>query len=897
MRVKTWMRAKTVFTSATWLARGAVVAVAFLMTDTAFADVAINDPAAYWGFDDTGSVLSNQVTSSPYHDASVLFGSPAAGVAEGASGLAGNALVLDGACALRLPYHQDNLGTSFTLSFWYWQLTNDTRQCVYQTRDNFTATYEAVAGTNDLFASYVGQEWAGAFVTGLRTWIHVAHTFSTSNNIVTLSVYSNGVLKLTKNSTSNNMFHANQVRGFHLGAYRSATGPADGRCFNGMIDELALWNRALSAAEVEAVYQRGAGGQKLAVSPVPLPVISLEGTHHSFLLQVADGLPAGMFDNGWLLNGIQDPVYPYTATDTAGDTDAALGRVPDTGGHADGPFDAQVADVKWQIPQATALRQLGQGDLTAEAWFRTTAPGLNILMGNWSGSYNGIVNLQLETNNAIRLYLKNTAGVVDSLTLPTSTNNTGRDGKWHHLAGVRRDTTMLLYLDGQEMGSMSTTVGSYTLGGSYYYLGRDSRGASSGAFNGEIGHARLWTRALSSNEVAGIAAFGIPGVGVVTHTGLLAEYALYPPFNAVRASPGYRIYLTPPQLKQLPLTNFTCEAVFRTTDTGRGILIGCYSNDIKGAFSLELHSNNGNNVRIWQDNASGAVLDINANPGPALGINTRDGAWHRLAAVRRTGKTALYVDGRYLTEAVDTLGPYLLAGSFLDLGRDERIGTIPLNGDLAAARLWSRALSAEELAGLAASNAVPTDRLIAQYAPARTNSLHTAGFQGSRFLRTFTARTNTATLVFADLPQHTQIGIGLLLAQLDSLDPVAGNDHFEIRLDGAHVLSVGLGPNQGSEPQVTAFKLFGAATDAQVFKSAMTVGGDELFLCAADTGVNDHVYDLSRLESLQYIPHTGDTLTLELLGIQDATGENEGFGVDQIALTVHPLRGTLIFVN
>ncbi len=874
----------------------ALFSAAIWISGSALAHPVINDPVAYWGFDDADGVLSNQVTSSPYHDASVLFGHPVSGVVEGAAGLVGNALLLDGTSALRLPYHQDNLGTSFTISLWYWQLTNDTRQCVYQTRDNFTATYEAVSGTNDLFASYVGQELAGSITTGPREWIHLVHTFSTASNIVTLSVYSNGVLKLSKNSSSNNMFSANQVRGLHVGAFRSATGPADGRCFKGMIDELSLWKRALSAEDVLALYQRSAGGQKLAFTPVPRPSISLAGKTHEFALSVADGLPEGLFANGWLLNGIQDPAYPYSVSDTAGDADAALGRVPDTGGHADGPFDAQVADVKWRVPLTTAMRQLGQGDLTAEAWFRTTAVtnSLNILLGNWADSYNGVINLQLENDGGIRLYLKNTAGTVNSLWLPTATNNTARDGKWHHLAGIRRDTTMLLYLDGKEMGSMSSTVGSYTLGGSYYYLGRDSRGSAYGAFNGEIGQARLWTRALSSNEVAAVAAYGRPGVGVVTNSGLLAEYALYAPFNAVSSSPGYRIALAPPQLKQLPLTNFTCEAVFRTTDTGRGILMGSYTNDIAGAISLELH--NGNNVRLWQNNAAGTVLDVNVS-ADSLGINTRDGAWHRLAAVRQNGKVYLHVDGRQLTAVNDALGPYTLRSAFLDLGRDERAGTLPLKGDLGHARIWNRALSTDEVAGLAASNAVPSDGLIAQYAPMQTNSLHTAGFQGNRFLRSFTTVTNTATLVFTDLPRHEKIGIGLLLAQLDSLAPLANNDHFEIRVDGAEVLSVGLGPGQGSEPQINtdAFRLFGGAADAQLFKNTMAVGGTDLFFCGTIYGdFKDHVYDLSSLEALQSVAHANSTLVLEFLGVQNRTAETGCFGIDQIELTVYPLRGTLI---
>ena len=100
--------------------RGGCIAawgIGCLAAGTTLAAAVINDPVAYWSFDDAGSLLSNQVTSSPYHDASALFGQPASGVADGASGIVGNALMLDGATGIRLPYHQDNLGTSFTLEF------------------------------------------------------------------------------------------------------------------------------------------------------------------------------------------------------------------------------------------------------------------------------------------------------------------------------------------------------------------------------------------------------------------------------------------------------------------------------------------------------------------------------------------------------------------------------------------------------------------------------------------------------------------------------------------------------------------------------------------------------------------------------------------------------------
>jgi len=248
-------------------ARGVLLGVAAGVLGALAVRGDIDDPVAYWSFDDAEGLLVNQVTASPHHNASVLFGTPGAGVAEGASGIVGNALVLDGTAAIRLPYHQDNLGTSFTLSLWYWQQTNDTRQCVYQTRDIAAATYEAEENAHDRFASYAGNVRINAVITGLREWIHMVHTFETEGGTTKLSLYTNGVFAFSGNVSSNAMFHANQVRGFHVGAARSevALGGWGWRCFKGMIDELALWGRALSAAEVEAVYQRGVSGAKLAV--------------------------------------------------------------------------------------------------------------------------------------------------------------------------------------------------------------------------------------------------------------------------------------------------------------------------------------------------------------------------------------------------------------------------------------------------------------------------------------------------------------------------------------------------------------------------------------------------------------------------------------------------------
>ena len=157
--------------------------------------------------------------------------------------------------------------------------------------------------------------------------------------------------------------------------------------------------------------------------------------------------------------------------------------------------------------------------------------------------------------------------------------------------------------------------------------------------------------------------------------------------------------------------------------------------------------------------------------------------------------------------------------------------------------------------------------------------------------------TNSAALVFTDLPQHDKIGLGMMLAQLGQMKPTAKGDRFMIRVDGTEVLSVGLGPNQGAEPQISTLSLFGEATNVEVFTGTLTCGDDLFFCGTAWSDYRDHVYDLALLEPLQNIPHSADTLLVEIIGVQDAIPEEASFGFDRFELTVYPRRGTILFLQ
>ena len=198
---------------------------------------------------------------------------------------------------------------------------------------------------------------------------------------------------------------------------------------------------------------------------------------------------------------------------------------------------------------------------------------------------------------------------------------------------------------------------------------------------------------------------------------VLAHPAMHWP-REQRRVPGLQVELAP-ALRSIAQADFTVEAWFRTTDAGRNILMGNYAGGRGGALNLELHT--GNRVRIYLAPVEGGrTVDLNVAAG-MLDVDTRDGRWHHLAAVRQGQTVRLYLDARLAGEAPDTAGAFDLLGDVYHFGRDTRTGSTTFTGDLDHVRLWQRALSAEELAAVFGGSVPgkpggpPTEGLLAQY--------------------------------------------------------------------------------------------------------------------------------------------------------------------------------------
>ena len=209
----------------------------------------------------------------------------------------------------------------------------------------------------------------------------------------------------------------------------------------------------------------------------------------------------------------------------------------------------------------------------------------------------------------------------------------------------------------------------------------------------------------------------ISGVGQAGGVAVIAHPAMHWP-HTHRPVPALQASLSSP-LRRLTQGDFTIEAWFRTTDSGRNILMGNFAADRNGALNLELHTDN--RVRIYLAPAGqGRTVDLNV-AADALDINTRDGRWHHLAAVRSGQRVSLYLDGRLAGECPDTAQSFDLPGDVFYIGRDTRTGSTTFQGDLDDVRLWRRALNAQEIASLTQgnlpgqNNGPPANGLLVQY--------------------------------------------------------------------------------------------------------------------------------------------------------------------------------------
>ncbi len=158
------------------------------------------------------------------------------------------------------------------------------------------------------------------------------------------------------------------------------------------------------------------------------------------------------------------------------------------------------------------------------------------------------------------------------------------------------------------------------------------------------------------------------------------------------------------------------------------------------------------------------------------------------------------------------------------------------------------------------------------------NGLGNAGntFSGNLLYNDATGNPAAATvLTLSNLPAHTELSIGFLLAVIDSWDSSNGApspDLFNVELDGVNVFQATFAVQSGN------------------VNYAPPPNGDigGLAQRGFNNSFNDRAYDLSLDSSLQSIPHTASTATIRFFASGNGWqgGSDESWGIDNLRVSV-----------
>ena len=231
-----------------------------------------------------------------------------------------------------------NLGGHFTLSAWHLlaPLPNNTstRYFVFEGEDNFDVSWGVSSG--DTYVAYVAQVTAGSSVLPRLEWHHVVHVFNTSGNEMTINLYVDGQFVDSMSAPARDM-------DFDRIVFGDARDLAGDREWDGLLDEVAIWDRALSASEIREVHARGIAGLGVTTDPASIgkaflalsaspvgggmvsPSFGLVNTGAVIAVQAAPS-PGWSF-NGWMGGFAGQPAaFPHTM---AASVDAVATFVPD----------------------------------------------------------------------------------------------------------------------------------------------------------------------------------------------------------------------------------------------------------------------------------------------------------------------------------------------------------------------------------------------------------------------------------------------------------------------------------------------------------------------------------------------------------------------------------------
>jgi len=367
---------------------------------------------------------------------------------------------------------------SFSISAWVKRVGNETTQFIFSKATNSSpyTGYSIYINPSNQIASNINISYPSNHLsvngnTTLNTsWNHVCVTYDGSSNATGIKLYLNGSEETTSStgqtSITGTLSNSHPV---NIGARNSSD-----LFFNGQIDEVNIFTRALSSGEVSSLYNSGTPGNPFDLSGDPIAYYKLGET----------------------------AVFQNTSNE---------GNIFQIPNHAQSQF-------AWQMQGGTSPRlapgitpkQLGTTH-TLSTWFNTSASAASGFFYSLSNINSGSIQTQGTTPYSGLVINDNGAYVSSStqdiryrvnnvdliFTIPANIDVT--DGNWHNVILVRTGGTAKCYLDGQEIANPTGSLSS-TEEFAFELISSTSKGGASPQWPGKISNFAVWKSDQSANK-------------------------------------------------------------------------------------------------------------------------------------------------------------------------------------------------------------------------------------------------------------------------------------------------------------------------------------------------------------------------------------------------------------
>ena len=538
------------------------------------------------------------------------------------------------------------------------------------------------------------------------------HLVTGTRNGTEYKVYVDGVLMTSETGPS--ATGAVNTRGWRIGCAGS-TAASNSSFFNGQLDEVRLYSRALSATEIATLYKSGVGKLR---APNNLNLAAYWSMNEGVSTQAGDF--SGNGNTGTLANG---PTW------TAGKLGQAV--------NLDGSNDYI------DLGSNTSLNVASSQAFSVSGWVKTTENYGPIVSLRSNASQNPIVDIMVGYDGAV-FSSGNLMALVRSDTSSSGharvTGGAVNDGKWHFFTLTRdAGSTITLYLDGVSQGTNSgansgaaiTTTTYRAIGSERYWVAASFGSADERYLVGQVDEVRMYVgKQLSATEIATLYKSGLQKINSSQNTkgptsGLVGMWsfnggdvdwsknkaydrsgqgndgvftnmstATAPTIGKVGQGisfDGSNDYIRIPNNNAYNASYYTVAAWVKTSPSAATQQILTRDDANTRSFQFRVEANGKVNFIFFGNSASDTD-----NQG-ATSVN--DGNWHHVAGVFNGSTIQIFVDGQQD-----------FSQAFVDTGRSVNLGlTIgifgdnvsdPFNGKIDEARYYNRALSAAEITQL-----------------------------------------------------------------------------------------------------------------------------------------------------------------------------------------------------